>query len=167
MLELIEEFRKLYSNLDFFSKSMTHLQETVREVHKNDYEAKLEFQKKCKTFESSLTKFNPSFPNGEVYMQLIYQYVEKLEAYPDKSDLKNYSENFVLPVMYGFIRLGIQNPQILELLLQIKFINNSYEEMVNNNLHVENEFMLFHKSWTIQLEKFIVVSKRLIDYQGN
>lgn len=167
--DIIEEFRKIYSLLDFFDASIHSIKEMYKNSQAYDYERKIKYKE---LFESMTDYIAVNILTGSALINhpVLSKYINDAivqfhEGHTDKSDIKYAHDNLVVtlkkPEVIGY---GREIPQINELLMQLKNVTVLYGDIQNQNTFMASGFMDQYKHLKENLDKFEVLAKRLMNY---
>lgn len=164
-----EEFIQIISLLDFFDAVINQIRDSVKRAIEFDYDKRSEYENSLEKVTEALILFQRSgnLSSYPVILSEINNIVEKfVTSTRSPDDIKFPQENYVKPIQEKVLPL-FANPQIHDLLIQLKKISSIYVKIKNQNLFIADDFKNIKNDLENQLAKFLIATKSLEEFNSN
>jgi hypothetical protein len=166
--ETIEEFRKIYSGLDFFEANLKQVKESFQKSFQFDYERKLDLKTKGDNVTDRIgillqnANMNNSHPEiVKCLYSTFAEYNNRNEA--DISDLKNLHDNLIQKVKICLVTEESTIPEVYGILIDLKNCTHIYTEIQIQNKYVAIDFKEYHDIFVKVFSEWEKVIKQLVE----
>ena len=164
--DLIEEFRKIYSLIDFFDASVQMVKEMFKSAQGFDSDRKMKY---LEQFESTLDNIvaniliNKNLAQHTEMIRFMDAVVVKYhQGLTERSDIKYAQENFVNALKTGIINYGKTIPEINSLLMNLKNLTILYSNIQVQNKYMSEQLLAQYKYLNEHFTQFESQTKRLL-----
>jgi len=167
----IEEFREIYSFLNFFDGNITLIKNSLQKSFDLDHKRKIDLkellEKTMDEASGALVKARLN-PNQSAFVTFLNDKIVEFHTNkPDETDLTYYIDNFVNKLKTKeLVDFALNIPEAHSLILKLKACSQNYGIIKLQNLHLAGTFDKRHELFTQEYNKFQSKISRIDNYNG-